>query len=949
MHKDTNPRGPGSGSLGAPGIGGHGVPTPGTGRPGPIHRLLTWLLLRFYPAAFRAEWGPGLIQCLDEILETEGTGGTLQASRIWIGAFWDAVTEGTRERVSAMRRRFGSGRNPSGTPGPEHRRPTRATGGGGIETLMRDTRHAMRALLKRPGFTAVSALTLAIGIGATSAIFSIVNGVLLEPLPLPEPDRLVGLWHVAPGMRSDEINQSGVTYFVYKENNRVFENVALWDNRTTAVTGLDEPERVRSLLVTESFLPTLGIPMQLGRPFSPDDDQPGVGGTVVLTDDYWRSRLGADPGVLGRTLTLDGRPHEIIGVLGPELRSLMPGYQLLTPARFDRGHLNNGSFSYQAFARLRDDVTLAEATTDLTRVMPLMTGFEGPITPSFLEEAQFAPVVRPLKDDVIKDAGSVLWMLLGAVGIILLIAVANVANLFLVRSQGGQTEIAVRTALGAGRRAILRTFLLESGILGLMGGALGLVFAWGSLRALVAVAPDRTPRIADIGLDPTTLVFALVLSLGAGLLFGLMPVVRYGRPELSSALKEGSRGSGTGREPQRLRSGLVVAQMAMALLLLVGSGLMLRSFSALRAVDPGFSDPGTLVTVRVSLPVGEVPDTEDVGRVHEQINRALEQMTSVTSAGIASSVAMDGNDNNYAVLPEHVPYEEGDVPPIHRSKEIGGEYFRTLGIPLLAGRVMEAADLADRRPVVVVNESFARTYWTDPQAALGKRLRTFNDARLAWYEIVGVVGDVRDDGMDQDKRAIAYFPMVGANEQGEPFSTRTLSHVVRSPRGAALIPQARDAVWSVNPNLALTSLQTHQVVVDESLARTSFTMVVLGVAAGVALLLGTVGIYGVISYIVGQRTREIGVRMALGADRSRVSRMVVRDGMRLAGLGVGIGLVVAIGLTRVMSALLFEVSPLDPVTFVGVTAVLAGVAALAAWLPARRAASVEPGVVLRGE
>jgi putative ABC transport system permease protein len=571
------------------------------------------------------------------------------------------------------------------------------------------------------------------------------------------------------------------------------------------------------------------------------------------------------------------------------------------------------------------------------------------VTLKMLREARFGPKIRPLKQDLVGDVGKVLWVLLGTVGMVLLIACANVANLFLVRAESRQQELAVRLAVGADWKRIGAQLLSESTLLGIAGGACGVLLACGGIRLLIGLGPAELPRLDEIRIDPLVLLFTLAISLLAGLLFGLFPVIKYARPDLVSALKEGGRASSDGRERHRARNALVVAQVALALVLLVGSGLMIRSFQALRRVQPGFSQPTDVLTLRISIPAAEVPDEEVAVRLHEQIQHRIEQIPGVASVGLSSSITMDGHDSNDAVWVEGFPVADGQLPPIRRFKWVSENYFQTMGSPVLAGRSISWADTYHRADVVMVTENFARQYWSAPADAVGKRIRTSDDV---WRQIIGVVGDEHDDGVGRPATPVVYWPMLLANFQGEKLiARRTMGYAVRTQRigSPTLMREVQQAVWSVNPNLPLADVQTLDRILRTSMAQTSFTLVMLAIAAAVALLLGMIGIYGVISYAVSQRTREIGIRMALGAGRQEVSRLFVSQGLVLTGIGLLLGLGAAAGLTRLMSALLFGVSPFDLVTYGAVSVVLACIALMASYIPARRAARVDPLEALRWE
>ncbi len=819
--------------------------------------------------------------------------------------------------------------------------------------LRSSSRQLLRKLARSPLFTLVSIGTLALGIGANAAIFSVVHGVLLKPLPFEDPERLVGIWHTAPGLGFDKVNQSPALHFTYRDSGRVFEQVGMWDNDQVSLTGLAEPERVDSMFVTDGTLALLRVKAKIGRTFTAEDDAPGGALTVILSEAYWQRRFGSDPQVLGRTLMVNGKPREIVGVLPKELRFLRYEPDLYLPFQFDPAKVFMGNFSYQGIARLKPGVGIDEANADVARMIPLgVERFPNGLTLKMLQEARFDANVVALKEDVVGDVGNVLWVLLGTVGLVLLIACANVANLFLVRTDARQQELALRTALGADRKRLSRELLLESVSLGLLGGVLGIGLAYAGIRLLVAIGPESLPRLNEIGIDATVLLFTIVISIASGVLFGLFPLFKYGRMSLTAALKEGGRGGSEGRERHRARSFLVVAQIALALVLLVGSGLMIRSFQALRKVHPGFVEPEEVLTVRLSIPSAEVEDPVQVVRMHREIRDRISEIPGIESIGLSSSVTMDGWDSNDAVWVEDFPVPEGTLSPIRRYKWIGKGYFETMGNPVLVGRAITENDIDTRARVVVVTENFAREYWGDPAKALGKRVRQDLKGGGDWREIVGVVGNEHDDGVAEKPPTIVYWPMLVDKFWGEElFAQRSMVYSIRTGRlgTPGFLDEVRKAIWAVNRNLPLANVRTLAEILEDSMARTSFTLVMLGIASGVALLLGAVGIYGVISYSVSQRTREIGVRMALGAARRDVNRLVLKEGVPLIVAGLALGLVGAFGLTRLMASLLFGVSPVDPVTFASVAVTLAAIALLASYLPARRASGLDPTEALRWE
>jgi predicted permease len=572
------------------------------------------------------------------------------------------------------------------------------------------------------------------------------------------------------------------------------------------------------------------------------------------------------------------------------------------------------------------------------------------ISVKMFHEAHFGPLVRPLKADVVGDIGKVLWVLMATIGVVLFIACANVANLMLVRAEGRQQELAIRAALGAGWSRIARELLLESVTLGVAGGALGVALAYAALQLLVSIGPANLPRLEEISIDPAVLLFTLAISLLAGLLFGLIPVFKYAGPRLNAALRQGGRNSSDGRERHRARSVLVIVQIALALVLLIGSGLMIRTVQAMKHVPPGFTAPQQILTLRVSIPYAEVPEPEQAIRTYNNILQNVAAIPGVTAVALGSSISMDGNGENDPIFAADKAYADGQVPPMRRYKYVSPGFFKTMGNPLLAGRDLTWTDTYQTRPIVLVSEALARELWRTPAAALGRQIR--ESPKGPWREVVGVVGNERDDGVDQKATPIVYWPMMVRDLWSQPLIIqRGQAFVIRSSRtgSAGFLNEVRRAVWSVNPNLPIAGVSTMQEVYDRSMARTAFTLVMLSIAAAMALLLGIVGIYGVISYAVSQRTREIGIRIALGAPQHSVRQMFLREGLLLTTVGLVCGLTAAAGLTGLMKALLFEVSPLDPTTYCAVSLVLAAAALLASYIPARRATKIEPVEALRVE
>jgi putative ABC transport system permease protein len=816
--------------------------------------------------------------------------------------------------------------------------------------------HLVRRLVRSPGFTAITLVTLAIGIGANTAIFSVINAVLLRPLPYPDPDRLVGVWLRAPGFNLDHMDSAApAEYFTFREEGRAFDKIGLWVREAASVTGLGEPEEVVGLGLTEDTLPALARQPILGRWFTHRDESPGTPETVILSYEYWQPRFGASTAAIGKRLIVGGQAREVIGVMPRGFRFLDLQPALYLPLQFNRSEVFLGDFSYRMVARLKPGVTLDQANADMARMLPMMARkFPPPpgFSPKMFDDFRLGPDVTPFKQDLIGDIGSVLWVLMGTIGMVLLIACANVANLLLVRAEGRQQELAIRAALGAGWGRIARELLLESVALGLAGGVLGIGFAFACLRLLVAFSPGNLPRLDQISIDGRVLLFTLAISVMAGILFGLIPVWKYARAPLAGGLRDGGRTLSQGRERHHARNVLVVAQVALALVLLISAGLMIRTFQAMNQVEPGFARPGEILTLGIGIPEGLVKDGAQVARIDEEIARKLAEISGVAAVGISSSVTMDGEQSNNPVYIEDRHYTGAELPPLRRFKFISPGFFQTVGRRMAAGRDLTWTDINEKRPVVLVSENLARELWREPSAALGKLLR--EAPKSDWREVVGVVADERQDGLNQKAPQIVYYPYFMKSFWGgldSPFVRRFLKFAVRSPRTgtAGFLTEVQKAVWSVNPDLPLANVRTQEDIARKSMARTSFTLVMLALAGAMAMLLGLVGIYGVISYSVTQRTREIGIRLALGAREQTVTRMFLRESLLLTGMGVIFGLAAAAALMRLMASLLFEVSPVDPLTYGLVTAALLAAALAASYLPARRVISVDPVEALRAE
>ena len=831
---------------------------------------------------------------------------------------------------------------------------------GMLERLIADLKFTLRRLRKSPGFAITVLLTLAIGIGANTAVFSVIDGVLLKPLPYPRSNELAGLWLEAPGAPGLANFESGLRlspsmYFTFAEHNHSFQSLGIWVPDTANVTGVAQPEQVQAVLVSDGVLQALEVPPVLGRWLSPADQDPHGTRRVMLSYGYWQSRFGGDRGVIGRSIQLDAETREIVGVMPRGFRVMDTDFDLLAPLQFDRGQLKLAPFGYNGIGRLKPGVSLAQADADMSRLIDRwMHSFSnGPGTnPFYYRIWRITPAFRSLKQQVIGNVSSVLWVVMATVGLVMLIACVNIANLLLVRADSRQQELSIRAALGAGRGRIARELLFESVMLGLIGGFFALGVAYAGLRLLVAIGPANLPRMSEISLDAHSLAFTLALSVISGFLFGSIPAFKYASSRAAAALSGSHRTASTSRSHHRSRNILVVAQVAMALVLLVSALLMIRTFAAMRNVDPGFHDPEHLATMRIFIPDLLVADPVMVARMQNEIIDKIAAIPGVTSVGFAEGLPMQGIDPNWDEMRVEGKHYEGGTPPLRLFNYISPGFFHAMGTPLVAGREFTWDDLYGLRNHLIVSENFARENWGSAPAAIGKRMRQFTN--MPWQEVIGVVQDVCHNGVDEKAPAIIYWPaMIESPYTSKPTidGPRAVTFAIRSPRAGteSLVADIQQAVWSVNGNLPVATPGTMQEIYAKSMARTSFMLAMLALAGTMALALGVIGIYGVISYAVSQRTREIGIRLALGAQKKELKWMFVRSALTLTVIGVGFGVAFAALLTQSMKSMLFGISPLDPLTYLAVPVILCAAALLASYLPARRAAGVNPVEALRVE
>lgn len=809
--------------------------------------------------------------------------------------------------------------------------------------IFRDLKHTFRRLARTPFFTLATVITLALGIGANTAIFSVINSVLLKALPFPEPQQLIGVWQTAPGVNIEDLNASLADYITYREESKTFADVALWNGRSLTVTEFADAERVEGISVTFRFLPLLGVNPLLGRSFTEQDGETKSPDTVMLGYGYWQRRYGGDPNVIGRRIMADGAAREIIGVLPKGFWFMDQAHDLVVPLRFDRGDVRLAGYNFQAVARLRPGVTLQAANNDVARMIGIELGkFPPPkgMSTKMMEDARLGPNVRLLTDDLLGDIGRSLWVVMATIGIVLLIACANVANLLLVRAEGRAQELAVRAVLGAGQGRLAREMLVESLTLALLGGLTGIGFAVIVVKLVLKLSPTRLPRFDQIAIDGTSVLFTLVISVVAGLVFGAIPVFKHARVQLAEALRSGGRNASASRDRNLVRNSLTVIQVALALVLLIGSGLMVRSFQSMRKVNPGFSQPAELQTFRISIPRNATTKDAEVLVAQQTLIERLAALPGVKDAGLIFGLPMTGFQSQDPIFASDHSYAADQIPPLRRFIRAAPGTFKTLGVPLVAGREYTWTDLHETRDVVLISENFAREYWGAAQAAVGKQIRS--NPTDPWSEIIGVVGDIRHDGAERNAPTTVYWPL------RSPYS---LTFMVRTARAGSegLVNEIRQTVSSVNSSIPITEMRTMKEVYDKSMSRTSFTLTLLGISGVMALLLAVVGIYAVISYTVAQRTREIGIRMALGAQSGSLKLMFVRNGLAWGALGAGLGLSAAAALSQLMSALLFGIKPIDPLTYLAVALTLLAATAVASYLPARRITRVNPVDALRAE
>lgn len=806
-------------------------------------------------------------------------------------------------------------------------------------SILQDIKIAFRVLAKAPGFTFVAIVTLAVAIGANTAIFSVVDAVLLRPLAYPDAEEIITITLDASGAGVPELPFSDRGYWHFREQNRTFDELGGYGSALLALTGNGEATQLSVGLMTNSAYEVLGISPLRGRLPSDEEDISGGPLVTVLSHGLWVSRFGSDPGVIGTTIQLDERTREVIGVMPPEFAFPSNETDLWVPRQMNPASQNFGGHGIPVIARLRDGATVETATADAESLIQRFE--EAGYGPEWLSNVFTGlATVQTLKEGMVGDSRQPLLIVMGTVAFVLLIACGNVANLFLVRAEGRVRETAVRTALGAKRSRLVQYVLTESVLLALIGGLGGLVLAYAGIRVLVAIGPASIPRLDGVGISATVFWFTAGASLLSGLLFAVLPTIQTGSRKVRAALTDGGRGSGVGRDRLRIRSLLVVTQVALALVLLIGSGLMVRSFQELRAVDPGFN-PGGVVTFGLRLPAVRYTDADATTQFFDELLERVRALPGVEAAGATSGLPLAGGGPVLATEIEEFPTPPDGFPPAFSIRWVTPGYFETMRIPIVSGRTVEPRDHQERLGQLFISASLKEQYWPNT-SSIGKRIR----ATGLWGDVAGVVGDIHAAGLDAPPAQTIYIPVRDTLNRPQ----RAMSLAVRTGGNPLdLVPLLRREVGALDPTLPLSNVETMDAVVGDSMSRTTFTMSLLVLAAFVALFLGSIGIYGVISYVVSQRTSELGVRMALGADSRNIRSLVLKKGMIPAVIGIGLGLVGAALMSRTLTTLLYGISPFDSFTFIAGPIIFLAVAVLACIIPAQRAAGIDPADALRDD
>lgn len=895
--------------------------------------------LHAYPSSFRQLFGQDLIETFRDERRATG-GGALPVTAFWLESLRDVLTQGFAERVSEAVRAFTAQQSTEDSIMSSFPIALRAS----------ELRVAARRLRRAPGVVIATVLVLGLGLGATTAVFSVVRGVLLKPLPYPEPDRLVALTHTAQVDGVTSVDQSAAGLLYYQEHARAFVASGGWRDRDVNVSPpAEDPgpaERISGAMVSANLFDVLGVRPALGRTFRAGEDRPGAAPVVVLSERLWRRYFHGDRSAIGRRIEIDGVSREIVGVMPRPFAFIRSNPELWYPLTIDPATANVADFNYRSVARLRPDQTIASARADLERILPgMIDEFPSAVPRAMWERAHVQPVLTPLRDYIVGDVSRLLWIVFGSVVLVLAIACANVASLLLVRAEGRRLELAVRTALGSGLTGIMATTLSESFVLAAAGGALGIMIADGATKLASAYGTQLAiPRLDGIAVDAGVLSFGFALAILCALVIGAIPVARARRVPIGLVLRDGGRGRIGGGARQRTRNALVVAQITLGMVLVTTSGLLARSFLKLEQVQPGFRTDG-VITTRIVLPAATYPSRHAAALMEGRLLDAVRAIPGVRRASFTDWVPLTDDQNTAVVAVEDHPVPPGVVPGVHSTMTVDGSYFETMGIPLLAGHTLAPIDAEHPSHEVVVSHAFAERFWPGG-SPLGKRVHPGING--AWFTIVGEVGDAHYDGLDKPANEAVYLPLVTADSDLDAGIPRHVAFVIDAGSQAATIASAvRRTVRSLDPALPTYDERSLAGIVASATAQARLTLALLVFASVLALTLGAVGVYGVMAYAVSMRRREIGVRIALGAEPRSVSRMISRQGIELGLAGTAIGLVVALIVTRVLRGLLFGISPMDPVTLAGTTIVLLLIALLASWGPARRAAAVDPSDALR--
>jgi predicted permease len=941
------------------------APASPAGRPAErLYRRFLWL----YPRSYRREYGGAMVEMFAR-RESEVAGtGTLARLRFLARETGGVIAGAARERFGAARRlprrRNGTVAGTAGTAGPAgpagrdpapprprpSSSPRRPHLRGLPEALARELGHAVRRLRRSPGFTLTAVLTLALGIGGNAAIFAVVDGIVLSPLPYPDADRLVRVAADVEAVDAHGIEIPISFWLGYRDLNQTFDEIGLFEQASVNLSGEGEPEKLTAVNATGSLFITLGVPPALGRPITEDDEAPGAPLVVVLSGGLWARRFGADRAIVGRTIHLDGLAAEVVGVMPAAFAFPRPGTQVWLPLTIDRGRDPQVTFSYSSIGRMSEGVSIERAQQDLARATRGLPERFGNISEDFIDTYGVSPSLQSYKDTVIGDVADTLWVLLGALGFVLLIACANVANLFLVRAEARRREVGMRAALGASRADLVRYLLSESFVIGGLAGIAGLALALGAVRSLVAFGPAELPRLDEVGIGAAELGFTAIISLLVSVAFGLLPIVRLARGVLLDALRGAGGRSASGARSWRPTSLLVAGQVSLGLLLVFGAALFARSFTNLARIDPGF-DADDLLTFRLSLPAATYPGAARRALFHQELLDRLEALPGVEAAGLARCLPLQGWCGGNPVSSPDSPLPAVAFRDIASIKRVSPGYFRALGIALARGRAIERRDHETPTGAAVISAALADRLFPgmDP---IGKRVYPSEEGpadAAGWYTVVGVAATVKRVELDEEPAETLYVPMLGTDGLFLPQLDDVVVALRAAGAPATWAAAVREAVWSIDEDVPVAAIEPMADILSRASARVLFTATLIGIAALTALLLGAVGIYGVVSHSVGRRTAEIGVRMALGARRREVLRMVLRQGLAIALVGVAVGVAGALALARFLRSLLYEVSPSDPLTLAMVATGLIVAAALASYVPARRAARVDPATALKRE